>query len=496
MRAKLSIDHIVCPAIRGEEPWNRQKDTTGTNKPSRFVWLLLTIAALSLLPFPAISQDHGGGGGHEGGGGCGDVFGDLIHILRDPVTGQPIFAQRWIELPKDVKGYGWGYCPIAVDELGERIPFLPYSCDYDPGFADLITEVDYFGRLNGGRTKERNQRMHFDEVISNIKQAGQLRLDPTGRLEMGFGDPLKCYPGGDPGYCSWSTVDSPMESMALYVRLMKYGHLATDPMEVDTWAHGDPKAGIQFHPALAEADWPKFRQAGLWNLLPAPKGSCWLGVAKRFNPRCATPKSLDKADFASAAAYLGAAANKTGKITVDLVQYLNRFLKITRDTVTTEATKDVLPALYEDCYSGSNPWVEGEEPPEGTDLLTDLEYESSCATFAAAAGIPGWDVYDAFTNVKEMFVDFSRSQYKRKDRADVEADLILEGSASGSWILVHGDAPMRWVAEYPNPEDPTDEVEIHNFVGAASDTLRAIEYIHNYAVPEDLFCKYDPSECL
>jgi hypothetical protein len=288
-----------------------------------------------------------------------------------------------------------------------------------------------------------------------------------------------------------------MESMALYVRLMKYGHLATDPMEVDTWAHGDPALGIQFHPALSEADWPKFRQARLWNLLPAPKGSCWLGVSKKFNPRCATPKSLDKADFASAAAYLGAAANKTGKITVDLVQYLNRFLKITRDTAATAATKDILPALYEDCYSGGDPWLEGAEPPEGYDLETDLGYESLCITYPAAADIPGWDVYADFTNVKEMFVDFSRSQYKRKDRADVKADLILEGSASGSWVLVHGDAPMQWVADYPNRDvDPTNEVEIHNFVGAASDTLRAIEYIHNYAVPEDLFCKYDENECM
>jgi len=51
------------------------------------------------------------------------------------------------------------------------------------------------------------------------------------------------------------------------------------------------------------------------------------------------------------------------------------------------------------------------------------------------------------------------------------------------------------VAEYPNPEAPADK-DIHNFVGAASDTLRAIEYIHNYAIPEDLYCKYRPADCL
>ena len=266
MRTHFSINHYLCPAIKGEEPKPRKNICSKRFGKSSYAWLLLIMAILVLASFPVASQDHGSGGheGGGGGGGCGDVFGDLIHILRftneDGVnTGQPIFAQRWIELPKDEPGYGWGYCPIAIDEQGERIPFLPYSCDFDPAFADLVTEVDYFGRLNGGRTKERNQRMHFNEVISNIKQAKQLRLDPTGRLEMGFVDPAvipnddvspsnTCVTGGNPDLCVWATVDSPMESMALYVRLMKYGHLATDPMEVDTWAHGDPALGTQYNP--------------------------------------------------------------------------------------------------------------------------------------------------------------------------------------------------------------------------------------------------------
>lgn len=57
-------------------------------------YFLFTLLILLLAPLPAISQDHGSGGGHSGGGGCGDVFGDLIHILRDDLTGQAILAQR------------------------------------------------------------------------------------------------------------------------------------------------------------------------------------------------------------------------------------------------------------------------------------------------------------------------------------------------------------------------------------------------------------------
>ena len=487
MRTQLSVNHDPCLSIRGEEPSTRKRHEAKTRRSPFIIWILSTIAVLFLVPIPAVSQDHGSGGGHEGGGGCGDVFGDLIHILRDDLTGQPIFAQRWIELPKEVPGYGWGYCPIAVDEGGGRIPFLPYSCDFEPDFSDSITEVDYFGRLNGGRTKERNQRMHFDEVISNITQAGQLRLDPTGRLEMGFGNPLKCNAEGDPGNCNWSAVDSPMESMALYVRLMKYGHLATDPMEVDIWAKGDPAAGIQYHPALSETDWPKFQSVGLKNLLPNPNDGCWDSNGG-FISDCAAPESLDIDDFNSAAVVLGAAASKTGKITMDLVQYLNRFLKITRDTNATLATSDILPALYEDCWEGSDPWDQDEVPP----AQEDLEYDLYCEILAANPDMPGWTNYAEFTNVKELFVDFSKSNYRRNSSA--KANLILEGSSTDIWEGVYNVSPFKWVANYPNPEKPAKD-NIQNFVGAASDVLRAIEYIHNYATPDDLYCKYAPAEC-
>ena len=102
--------------------------------------LLCLVAGLAIVMVPAplaLAQGHGGGGGggHGGGGGCGDVFGDLIHLLRDEVTGQPILAQRWIEMPKELPGYGWGYCPIAVDEFGNELGFAPLSCDV--AVADL-----------------------------------------------------------------------------------------------------------------------------------------------------------------------------------------------------------------------------------------------------------------------------------------------------------------------------------------------------------------------
>ena len=124
----------------------------------------LALVLAALVAAPALAQDHGSGGGV----GCGDVFGDLIEIKRAPDTGQPILQKRWVELPKEVPGYGWGYCKIALDKNGSELPFAPLSCDIHPDYVDQIVPVDYFGRLNGGRTKEKNHRMHFNEVISTI----------------------------------------------------------------------------------------------------------------------------------------------------------------------------------------------------------------------------------------------------------------------------------------------------------------------------------------
>ena len=48
--------------------------------------------------------------------------------------------------------------------------------DLNPVDPEDVVEVDYFGRLNASRVQERNQRMHFNETITNIKQAVRLRL--------------------------------------------------------------------------------------------------------------------------------------------------------------------------------------------------------------------------------------------------------------------------------------------------------------------------------
>ena len=400
---------------------------------------------LVLLLIPVMAAAEAGGGG-----GCGDVFGDLIHIQRHAATGQPILQKRWVEV-KD--GHDWGYCPIPLDATGKEIGFAPDSCD--PADPDAVVEVDYFGRLNGGRTKERNSRMHFDEVIANIKLAGMVKQDETGRLKLGY-DCQTNRAGEVSGCSTWSTIDSPMASLALYTRLMKYGHLQTDPAEVDIWAHGDPAAGIQTHLALDAGDWKKFHQS-VRHLLPAR--DCFAGGV--FDPACQQPESLDSADFVRAASFLGAAANKGGKITVDLVQYMNRILKITQDTETTSATLATLPALVRDC--GPDP--ANQLPP------------AQCSIVAASAGLAA--------PADETFVDFGATGYLRSEWREETLEAILPMGID-LW-QTRKDVPLLDWLNFVNKPSPANPLrDVNGFVSASSDALRAIEFIHNYAVPEDL----------
>lgn len=407
--------------------------------------------------------------------GCGDVFGDLIHIVRASQSGESILAKRWVELPAAEPGYGWGYCPIALDSEGEELGFVPYTCDVaDP---TAVVEVDYFGRLNGGRTKERNSRMHFDEVITTLKSAAFVLEEETGRLVFGFdcltglGEP----PDMVPTCSTWKTVDSPMESLALYTRLMKYGHLQTDPFEVNIWSHGDPDDPPEYHPALAPEDWLKFHRSVL-HLLPGDgTGNCFPGA--QFDPDCAEPELLSDRDFVRGGAFMAAAADKTGRVTVDLVQYLNRILKITLETETTAANPLTRTALARDCWIGADP----PDPPDGDPDPVDPPYlpPDECLLLAADPKMPN---YDLFPEIQERFVDFVATGYERDEWFDGTVRVILPDGAD--WLLDESYDLKPWIFD----QNGTDEgwLDLDLFVLAASDSLRAIEFVHNYEVPANL----------
>ncbi len=517
MKTNISFKLNPCQSVRIR---NWQSETETTKRPSFPGWVLLIVMMLLLVvPLAAYSKGPppGKGGGKNTEAdvivdvGYRDVFGDLIHIYRDEVTGVPIFAQRWVELPAVVPGYGWGYCAIALTEDNTKIPFLPYSCDLDPGYTAVA--VDYFGRLNGSRTREVNLRMHFNEVISNINQAVGLDLGPVGRLMLIDCEVWGTDDVGDPActtYSPWSTIDSPMESLGLYTRLMRYGHLATDPAEVDDWWHGDIKILVDengdpvdpVHPALSYADFLEFEAVGLGHLLPESSGVCWSGVDNDvFNvDLCAGPQSLTAADFNSSAIFLGAAASKTRSITVDLVQYVNRFLRISLETQTPEyEPAEFLPAMYFDCYDGT-PTDPVETDLNPVDPVYD-EYEF-CDRVEVDDSTPNHTLY---ANIQERFMNFGASGFERTTTLNTQtAPLIMQFDVFGVYLEGAFSAPqtvdlLDWInvpnelqGWYPTVTNYDYDVDIVNFVIGANDAVRTVEFIHNYELPVDLYCKYDP----
>lgn len=64
------------------------------------------------------------------------------------------------------------------------------------------------------------------------------------------------------------------------------------------------------------------------------------------------------------------------------------------------------------------------------------------------------------------------------------------GAISDIWLTVEEEPLVEWIS-LVNTDYGLNGAQIHNFVDAASDTLRAIEFFHNYAIPENLYCTYE-----
>lgn len=227
----------------------------------------------------------------------GDLFGDLWVILRDE-DGVPILTPEGFVQPLDASGN-----PIPLDEEGAPI---------DP---TLVVEVE-LGRLNVGRSPSHVLDQRAGEVIDMLTEAAAVALDPAGRLVI-------TNPDG-----SISTIDSPLENLAIYVALLTTGGI---PGVNDL--PGDQLSYLVDHVITAE-------------------------------------------DYEAAASFLAAASDKASSLTEDDVAYISAFLGINTtkvgDVTYTDFDFDDFSYDRSDSYDGVMVTVLVAQP-DGTYVPTQVD---------------------------------------------------------------------------------------------------------------------------
>ena len=134
----------------------------------------------------------GGGGNPQPGVTRGDEYGDLIVLLRDPVTGEPI-----------------------VNDEGEYLVCLDVACEAPPvptvdgEVPEGVTPVEVeFGRASLARSPTSVIDHALEEALGNLTADGVvLATDTAGRITYTVDGVT-------------STIDSPLENLALYIDLM------------------------------------------------------------------------------------------------------------------------------------------------------------------------------------------------------------------------------------------------------------------------------------
>lgn len=185
-------------------------------------------------------------------GGGGDLYGDLYVILRDD-QGVPVLSDAGFVQPVAEDG-----TLIPLDEEGHVID------------ETLVQEVD-IGRLNVSRAPEDVLAGRSDEIVKLLNNADAISFDPAGRL-------IIIIDGEE------STIDSPLENLAIYTALMDTGSID----------------GVD-NPVVT---------------------SLFLADGKQTDE-----------DLEAAAAFLAAATDKSGVLTTDEIAYINLILGIAPDVI-------------------------------------------------------------------------------------------------------------------------------------------------------------------
>ena len=351
----------------------------------------------------------------------------------------------------------------------------------------------------------------FDEAIRSINQALAIRLDPSGRLLLRLYvydeylvDPLTGLPLiiGEVD----KAIDSPLENLAIYLKLMRDGHLVTPGDERDTIDRSE-EGGIPVDIMLGLEDGPstelrptidiqKLRDWGLGHLVDVTEVTYYTYyetitegdtvvdyilravtslaeipdyVGEDYETWVGIPTDIGSMptvkDLELSASALAAAADKGGKLTVDHIVYLNSILGINKVVGTSE--------------DGS---IDYAETPE----------------YFNYGLIAGLDVYDRET----LFSN--RGWYDPEIPPAPGGDpvlgqvMVLMGAAGeggdpipGVWaefslpILDWVEFRELGVDDDRIPNGDTAIFDIAGFAQQADDNLSLIDFVHTYQIPEN-----------
>ena len=243
----------------------------------------LAVAAMVVVgaAYAAPGGSNRGQGSKDGGAEPPDL-GDLVVLYRD-AAGIPILTADFCRQPLAAPGVtvtntldGTLACTPSSPTESCTIPVDPATCAVVPGYETYTQEVD-FGRTSVVRSPVSVLESQMDDVVVNLSTADCTSLDPAGRLVTStVTDDL----------VSSGAIDSPLQNLAIYRQLMLTGYLGADSAPINL-------------------------------------------------PDSASPQNV----LNTAARSLGAAMDKTGKVSVDTVVYLNRILGLTDEAVKTYLPK-------------------------------------------------------------------------------------------------------------------------------------------------------------
>lgn len=351
----------------------------------------------------AVRPPNAGNGG-SGSGSEPPDFGDLFILDRD-ADGVPILTTDACQQPLAAPGVSlptvepYPACTPPSSTESCVIPVDPATCAVVVGYETYTQEVD-FGRTSVVRSPISVLDTQLEDAAIKLATADCTTLDPAGRLVTSTVVPSS-IPGEDEVLSA--AIDSPLQNLAIYKQLMLKGYIGAESAPIALPDSGNP-----------------------------------LNTAARG---------------------LGAAFDKSGKISLDTVVYLNQILGLTDESVQTllpkrcidvkEEVKGVVQ-LVRKCFLNYGPTGGAYAYDRGSNFGA----LPSPAYIPEGAGEDG--VFEYLTMLDDTIPTFEIAQ---GPILDAVPELLLTPDLTAS--------------------------NIGGFAQAADDTRAVIEFMHSWPIPGD-----------